>query len=216
VDTAANSAPTDLAGLDHTLGGGWPRGELSEIVGPASSGRTSLCVATMAAAVRRGEVVALVDACDRFDPVTSAGAGLDLSRVLWVRGPDVRSMDSARGPLVDRLAKNAIRAFDLIMRAGGFGVVALDVADVPSRVMRQVPMTTWLRLAHAIEGRETAGVMVSAVPLGRSARGVSARLSSVGRWVGTSDRSRRLDGLDIRAEAVSARLRASEPARLRM
>jgi hypothetical protein len=133
-----------------------------------------------------------------------------------VRGPDVRSIDSARAPLVDRLAQNAIRAFDLIVRAGGFGVIVLDVADVPPRVMRQVPMTTWLRLAHAIEGRETAGVMVGAAPLGRSARGVSVRLSSAGRWAGTSDRSRRLDGLDIRADAVSARLRASEPARLQV
>jgi hypothetical protein len=215
-DAGPSLAPTDLGELDRALGGGWRRGEISELIGPVSSGRTSLCVATLISAVRRGEVVALVDACDRFDAVTSAGAGLDLSRVLWVRGPDVWALDDARAPLVERLARNAVRAFDLIIRAGGFGVVVLDVADVPARLLRQMPMTTWLRLAHANEGRETVGLLVSATPLGRSARGVSVRLSSAGRWVGESDRSRRLEGLDIRAEVVSARLGVSGPAMLRM
>jgi len=215
-DLGPGLAPTGFDELDRALGGGWRRGEVSEIVGPASSGRTSVCIATLAAAVRRGEVVALVDACDRFDPVTAAGAGLDLSRVLWVRGSEVMALDAARAPLVERLAQNAIRAFDLIIRAGGFGVVVLDVADVPSRLLRQVPMTTWLRLAHANEGRDTVGLLVSAAPLGRSARGVSARLSSAGRWVGASDRSRRLEGLDIRADVASTRMGVGGPVALRV
>ena len=70
----------------RVLGGGWRRGEVSEVVGVRSSGRTSVLVATLAAATSRGEVVALVDAFDRFDPGRPRPPVLDLDRVLWVRG----------------------------------------------------------------------------------------------------------------------------------
>src|SRR5262245_10800228 len=58
---------TGLPALDAGLDGGLPRGQLSELVGPASSGRTSVCLAALAAATTRGELVALVDVLDRLD-----------------------------------------------------------------------------------------------------------------------------------------------------
>src|SRR5580765_1978953 len=67
------------------LSGGLPRGCLSEICGPASSGRTSVLLAALAAATRRQEVCALVDATDTLDAVSAAAAGVDLERLLWVR-----------------------------------------------------------------------------------------------------------------------------------
>src|SRR5688572_10762465 len=82
--------PTTSSGveaLDQTLTGGWPRGHLSEVIGPASSGRTSVVMATFAGVTARGGVVALVDVADRFDPESAAEAGVDLDRLLWVRGP---------------------------------------------------------------------------------------------------------------------------------
>ena len=78
---------TGIASLDGSLEGGWPRGEISEILGGPSSGRASVLMATLAAATARGELVALVDAFDRVDPVTASATGLVLSQVLWVRGP---------------------------------------------------------------------------------------------------------------------------------
>src|SRR5687767_6070173 len=69
---------TGVAGCDRALAGGLPRGQLSEIVGPASSGRTSLLLQLMAAATARGELVALVDALDRFDPASADAAGVVL------------------------------------------------------------------------------------------------------------------------------------------
>src|SRR5579863_7442729 len=65
--------------------GGLPRGCLSEICGPASSGKTSLLLATIAAATRRGETCVLIDASDSFDPASAAAAGLDFSKLLWIR-----------------------------------------------------------------------------------------------------------------------------------
>jgi hypothetical protein len=197
-------APSGWAALDGRLGGGWRRGEISEITGPRSSGRTSLLVATLAEAARRGEVVGLVDTLDRFDPPTAAAAGLDLDRVLWVRGVPLGT--ARRGPsIVDVAVQRAIRAADLLIRAGGFGVVALDLADVPSRALRALPWTTWRRLAHANEGRETVGLIVGETPIARSARGVSVTLETTsaasgeraGQWSGTSAQSRRFDALSI-------------------
>ena len=68
------------------LAGGLPRGCLSEICGPASSGRTSVLLAALAAATRRQEVCALVDATDALDVVSAAAAGVELERLLWIRG----------------------------------------------------------------------------------------------------------------------------------
>jgi len=68
------------------LAGGLPRGCLSEICGPASSGRTSVLLAALAAATRRQEVCALVDATDSLDVVSAAAAGVERERVLWIRG----------------------------------------------------------------------------------------------------------------------------------
>src|SRR6266851_3182586 len=78
-------APAGCPDLDAALGGGLRRGHLSEVTGASSSGRTTIVVQAMAAAAARGEAVAIVDACDTFDPASAAARGLDLSRVLWVR-----------------------------------------------------------------------------------------------------------------------------------
>src|SRR5512132_4367941 len=77
---------TDVAALDACLRGGLPRGQLSEIAGPASSGRTTLALQTMAASTRRGEIAAFVDTFDRLDIASAAAAGIDLDRLLWIRG----------------------------------------------------------------------------------------------------------------------------------
>ena len=115
-DRVRDVAPTGMTALDAALGGGLARGHLSEIVGPRSSGRTTLLCRMLAAAGTRGEAAALIDACDRFDPASAQAAGVDLSKLLWVRDTG----DASR----------ALKAMNLVLQAGGFGVVAFDVADV--------------------------------------------------------------------------------------
>jgi hypothetical protein len=165
-----------------------------------------LC-ATLAAATARGELVALVDAFDRADPVTAAAAGLDLSRVLWARGPALTPSATAsrRDDLVGGAVLRAVRACDLIIRAGGFGVVALDLAGAPVRALRELASSTWMRLAHANADQPTACLLVGEQPMGRSARGVSVRLTSARRWSGDSPQSRRFAGFEIKAELQQAR-----------
>jgi len=197
VEQTGSRTSTGMPDLDAMLGGGWRRGEVSELVGTRSTGRSSVLVRTMAAATRAGEIVGLVDTVDRFDPRTAAAAGLNLERVLWVRGPS-QTVELARAAVIERAVHQAVRALDLIVRAGGFSIAALDLAEIPARHLRTLPWTTWLRLAHANEGRETACLLVGDAPMGKSARGASVYFDAVRQWTGASPQSRRLTGLSVR------------------
>jgi hypothetical protein len=188
---------TDVAALDACLRGGFPRGQLSEIVGPSSSGRTAIVLQTIAASTRRGEIAALVDTFDRFD--VASAAAIDLERLLWVRG------EASGGP--DAAVNRALKALNLVLQAGGFGCVVLDLADVPPVALRRIPVTTWLRVQRIIEGRDTACVLTAAQPLARSAGGLTLSLAGHVRWTGDADRSRHLTGADIDIRIVSPRRR---------
>jgi len=200
--------PMDVTALDACLRGGLPRGQLSELAGPRSSGRMALLLRMMAAATARGEIVAFVDTLDRLDVASAAAAGVDLSRLLWIRGQDI----SGRGPggptlPADRALDRALKALNLVLQAGGFGVVALDLADVPPTALRQIPFNTWMRVQRVIEGSDTACVLLTSAPLARSAGGLTITLAGRVTWSGRSDRSRRLSGIDLRARVVSPRKR---------
>ena len=86
---------TEVANLDAALRGGLPRGQLSEIAGPRSSGRTSLLFQLIAAATRRGEIAALIDTFDRLDVVSADSAGILLDRLLWVSGQAITRMQES-------------------------------------------------------------------------------------------------------------------------
>src|SRR5262249_25037995 len=149
-DEAAVAA-SGISSLDARLGGGFPRGQLSELVGPRSSGRTSLLLQLAAEATARGELVAVVDALDMLDVESAATAGVDLARLLWIRGHVVPNPGMC-GDLNQRALERAIRAFTLVLQAGNFGLVVLDVAEAPAQALRRLPFTTWMRLQRMVEG----------------------------------------------------------------
>ena len=201
--------------VDETLRGGLRRGSLSEIVGAHSSGRTTVLLSLIAAATRRGEIAALIDTSDRFDVASAGAAGIDLSRLLWVRG---HPAGAAGGEAVfERTVGRALKALNLVLQAGGFGVVAIDLVDVPAGTLQRMPPATWLRVQRAIEGSETACVMVASQSLGRgensraTASSVTLALggsATTARWVGPTGRSCLLGGIDITGRVVSPRQRA--------
>ena len=192
-------AQTGVPSIDDALGGGLRRGHLSEIVGARSAGRTTLLCHALAAAASRGEAVALIDPGDRFDPVSGAVLGLDLSRLLWVRGTGDASS-----------ALTALKAMNLILQAGNFGLVALDLSDVPAAALRAFPFTTWLRMSRVIEGSQTVALLVGADRLSRSAGGATialerpASLTHVA-WTGESHRARLLTAITLHARVIAAR-----------
>jgi hypothetical protein len=191
-------APAGGAGLDAALGGGFRRGHLSEITGAASSGRTTIVVQGMAAAAARGEAVALVDACDTFDPVSAAARGLDLSHLLWVR--------PAGGAAETGNASQALKAFSLILQAGGFGLVVLDLADVPPVSLRRFPCTTWMRIARIVEGSDTVALLAGSERIARSAGGVTVACEvAPARWQGATPRARLFSGVEPAPRVIRAR-----------
>ena len=205
----AQAMPTTLGALNQRLGGGFPHGQLSEIVGARSSGRTGVLCALLAAATRWGDLVALIDACDAFDPISASAAGIELSRLLWIRGQDVSSIEATRAAGA-RLVQRALKATSLVLQCGDFGVVALDCADVPAMVMRRIPFTTWFRLQRLIEGRRTVCVLVGTAPMARGPAGLTLTLESTGsggRWTGT-DGCQRLAGLTSAARVTRSRAHA--------
>jgi hypothetical protein len=204
--------PTDVAALDACLRGGLPRGQLSELVGPQSSGRTTTLLRMMAAATARGEIVALVDVSDRFDVQSAVDAGVDLSRLLWVRGKDALGL---RQPLALGPFALGLKALNLILQAGGFAIVAFDCGDVPPAEIRQAPYNTWLRIQRTIEGSDTACVLLGPEPIGRRAGGLTLTFTGRSSWAGTSDRSRRLTGAESRVQIHSPRRRVEGVAHVR-
>lgn len=78
-------SPTGVASVDELLTGGLPVGAVTEMTGPECSGRTSLTLSYLARITHEGSVCAWIDVCDAFHPESAAAAGVDLSRLLWVR-----------------------------------------------------------------------------------------------------------------------------------
>lgn len=210
--------PTGIAPLDACLRGGLPRGQVCEIAGPPSSGRTTLLLQLLADVTGRGEIAALVDTGDRLDVAAAAAGGIDLTRLLWVRGEAttcpgepatvtrvVRPPTGSERPhTADRALERALKALHLVLQAGGFTVVAIDLADVPLAALKRLPFTTWLRLQRAVEGRDTTCVLVVPEPLARSAGGLTVALAARAAWTGEA-RGRRLSRLTVTARVSSPR-----------
>ncbi|MCS6952505.1 MAG: hypothetical protein RMK57_08760 [Bryobacterales bacterium] len=139
--------PTGILPIDRAIQG-LPRGTLTELTGSVSSGKTTLFLAVLAQATARGEFVAVVDTRDAFDPASAAQCGVDLDRLVWVRC-------GGRADL-------AMKAADLLVHGGGFGVVGLDLAGVPARVLERIPLSWWWRFRRAVENTPTILLVLSA------------------------------------------------------
>jgi hypothetical protein len=175
--------------------GGLPRGALTEIVGPSSSGRTSLMLSLLAQMTARQEVCALVDSSDAFDPHSAEAAGVDLKRLLWVRcghicqsfqsgpkpdessqgRPAVRHRQSPKDQTRDEL-EQALRATDLLLAGGGFGLVVIDLGDIPPQLARRVPLAHWFRFRRAVENTPTVLVVLEQSPFAKTCASLVLRL----------------------------------------
>jgi hypothetical protein len=160
-----------IAAMDG-LTGGLPRGCLTEICGPASSGRTTLLLAALAAATRRGECCVLVDASDALDPQSAAAAGIELDRLLWVRCGE----NSTRA---EHRLEQLLRATDLLLESGGFGLIVLDLGDLPPQAARRIPLTTWFRFRRAVEHTPTVLLAVERQSIAGSCSSLLIKLGSI-------------------------------------
>ena len=114
--------------IDSFTGGGLPRGAITEIFGPASSGRTSFMLSALAHATTHEEVCAVVDTSNTFDPNSASQAEINLERLLWIR-------------CANNL-EHAFKSTDLLLQGGGFGLVMLDLGDVAAKDARRI-ISSW-------------------------------------------------------------------------
>jgi recombination protein RecA len=277
------------------LSGGLPRGCLAQICGPASSGRTSILLAALAAATRRQEVCALVDVSNALDPLSAAAAGVDFEKLLWVRcgvsavpigtlrslragSNGTRDSSTSAFPAIPSLCENtssapsgldhfplathglrrglhslaatrlksrrvsdceekfrdtnslaadkkkksaedrlqqALRATDLLLHSGGFGLVAIDLGDIPFKEARRIPLTSWFRFQRAVEHTPTVLLVVAQEPLAQTCAALLLKVGASGKKLpafnsqssgALPSHAQLLDGLWVEGELLRSRL----------
>ena len=151
--------PTGIPQID-SLTAGIPFSALTEICGSglASSGKTSVMISLLAQATEK-HFCALVDANDSFDPASARAAGVNFSRLLWVR--------CGKKPL-----EQAFKSADMLLQSSGFGLIVVDLSSLPERLVRKVPLTTWFRFSRVVEKQRSALVFISQQPHATSCAGL--------------------------------------------
>lgn len=212
-------ASSGIAEIDE-LTGGLPRGCLTEICGPASSGCTTLLLAALAAATRRGEFCAMVDAGDALNPQSVAAAGVDLNQLLWVRCEEHSSQKSSlrqgwnfskENILSAHRLEQFLRVADLLLESGGFGLIALDLCDLPLQMARFIPLATWFRFRRAVEHTPTVLLAIERQPIAGSCSSLRINLGAAGNrkreWnEAKPTHAHLLTELEIKAEVVRSRM----------
>jgi hypothetical protein len=131
-----------------------PRGTICEILGEPSTGRTALAHSMLATATLGGEVVAVVDSHDTFDPASAQKAGADLGKLLWVQ--------------CGHRLETTLRVTDMILHSGGFGLILLDLCDIAPAALDRVPVSYWYRFRRAIEHSRTLMLILARQSVARS------------------------------------------------
>jgi hypothetical protein len=148
-----------------------------------------------------------------FDVESAAAAGVDLDRVLWIRGHVVVHPGLCRD-MNQRALEQVVRALALVLQAGNFGLVVFDAGEAPADALKRLPFTTWLRLQRMVEGSQTVCLLVGSEAMARSSAGLTLRIGpkeprTVGRFG-----VRLFEGLDLDARVVRARARKDDDVRV--
>jgi recA bacterial DNA recombination protein len=192
------SNPLQITSLNNLLINGLSRGALVDISGARSSGKTSVCVHILAQATQRGEVCAVVDLHNSFHPDSAAASGVQLDRLLWIR--------CKRNP------EYTMRAADLLLHAGGFGVVLLDLSEAQARILNRIPISYWYRFQRAIQNTSTILLICANAPQAKAASRYSldCRAKSFS-WFGQRPFTRLRGITTIATQRKLAAIRPEEP-----
>ena len=187
------SIPTGIPQIDSVTAG-VPISTLTEICGSglASSGKTTVMISLLAQATQK-YFCTLVDANDSFDPSSARVAGVNFSRLLWVR---CGKNQSKLKPM-----EQAFKTTDMLLQSGGFGLLVVDLSSLSERLVRKVPMTTWFRFSRVVEKQRAALVFLSQQPHATSCAGLVLHLkANPAMWSGNL-----LEQFQLEAEVVRSR-----------
>ena len=156
-----------------SITGGLPRGAIAEIIGSASSGRTSLLLSLLAHATQRQELCALVDLNDTFDTEAAIAMKVDLDNLLLVR------CSSNVG--------HALKSSELLLKSAGFSLVALDLGDLSAKHTYRVPLSNWIRLRGAVENTSTSLLVIEQESTARTCASLILETKREGvKWPGSN------------------------------
>jgi hypothetical protein len=96
-----------------------------------------------------------VDTTACLDLTSAVEAGIKLSKLLWVR--------------CSGNVEHSFKAVDFLLHGGGFGLVALDLGDVPISYTNRIVSSWWYRFRHTLENTRTALIVIDQTPCARSA-----------------------------------------------
>lgn len=131
------------------------RGTVAELSGGPSTGKTSFALSLLSKLTRAGEVCAVVDSADSFDPCSAVTSGVELENLLWVKcGGDI---------------EKAFVSADYLVQAKGFGAVWLNLSGLPKHRLRMVPKTYWYRYRTRIKDTPTMFIVTAEEPVTGSA-----------------------------------------------
>jgi hypothetical protein len=189
VDPPEQRFSTGIESLDLLLSGGFPRGHISEISGPISSGKTSLMLTLLSRATQQGEVVACIDT-NQLDPFSAQCSGMDLEKLLWIRCQQEDQI---------------LKAGDILCRAGNFGIIALDLHLSPGGSLT-AGSHIWFRLQRAVEETRTVLLMFTPRPIARNAARTAIQLRRCDlQWRGGRVFWKLLQGFSIEVRSASHR-----------
>jgi hypothetical protein len=204
--------PTGITEVDALLDGGLPLGGLAEITGPTCSGRSTLVASILAGATQQGAACAYVDVADAFDPLSAAAIGINLGRLLWARAGRTEKSDKQVWASLDR----ALRATDLLLNAGGFRVIVLDMGDVRAEQVRRVPLASWYRYRLQAEKSQALFLLLAQTTCANSCASVVLHCSEADeRWeyaTGNQNGLPLLTGLQYRVSSDLKRTSTRESA----
>lgn len=124
-----------------------PRGEIVEVAGAPSTGKTSFALSVLSKLTNNGETCALVDSTNSFDPCTAAHAEVELNDLLWIK--------------CDGGLEKAFMAADYLVQAKGFGAIWLNLCGLSVNKLRMVPKTYWFRYRTRIKDTPTIMLVTS-------------------------------------------------------
>ncbi len=181
--------PTGALSLDLALGvGGLPRGRVTEIFGPESSGKSTLAMHVVAEAQRNGGVCAYIDAEHAMDPIYAKAIGVDIDQLL-ISQPDT--------------GEQALEIADMLVRSGALDVIVIDsVAALTPRA--------------EIEGEMgDSHVGLQARLMSQALRKLTANLNKIEDDHDLHQPAAREDRRDVRVLSATARVSRSPTARRR-
>jgi len=148
--TCASCIPTGWPPLDTLLGGGLPKGAITQLLIPnISSGGAVILHEIIESMQEASQYVALIDSKDCFEPAA------DHPLLLWIRCNNLLQ---------------ALKATDLILRDGNLSLVILDFKENPIRELRKIPDSAWYRFQRIAEENRNSLLAITRHPIVKSAQ----------------------------------------------